>query len=111
MANRSAIGARVEVVVAEATGSTRTIRRTVGTGGSFGAGSLAPVIGLGRADRVREVRIRWPDSARTTTTYADLAPNRAYHITQGETPVPLERPPMPFRKVPLGAPPVEHKHP
>ena len=44
-ANRSAIGARVEVVVADANGAPRTLRRTVGTGGSFGSGSLQLVEG------------------------------------------------------------------
>ena len=110
-ANRSAIGARVEVVTAEANGTERTIWRTVRTGGSFGAGSLTLQVGLGRAARVRELRIRWPDSARTVSTFPDLALNRAYHITQGEAPVRLEQPPVPFRKVPLGAPPAGHQHP
>jgi tetratricopeptide (TPR) repeat protein len=110
-ANRSAIGARVELVTADARGATRTIRRTVGTGGSFGAGSLRLHVGLGRAARVRELRIRWPDAARTTTTHTDLAVNRTYRVRQGEAPVTLERPPVPFRKVALGAPPDAHRHP
>lgn len=67
-ANRSAIGARVELVVDEVGGGTRTIRRTVGNGGSFGAGSLQLHVGLGRATQVQQVRIRWPDSARTATS-------------------------------------------
>ncbi|MEO8623929.1 MAG: CRTAC1 family protein, partial [bacterium] len=97
-ANRSAIGARVDVVVADASGSARTIRRTVRTGGSFGAGPLQLHVGLGRAASIREVRIAWPDSARTKASHAGLSLNRSYHITQGKSPVPLERPPVPFRK-------------
>lgn len=105
-ANRSAIGARVEVDVVAASGATRTVRRTVNTGGSFGAGSLQLHVGLGRATRVRELRIQWPDSARSKTTHRDLAVNRAYRVRQGEVPVELQRPPVPFRR----AAPGEHQH-
>jgi hypothetical protein len=45
------------------------------------------------------------------TSYAALDLNRTYHIKQGQAPVALERPLVPFRKVPLGAPPGEHQHP
>lgn len=109
-ANRSAIGARVDVDVSNADGSSRTLRRTVGTGGSFGAGPLQLHIGLGRAARIREVRVRWPDAAQTKTAYTDLAVDRTYHIVQGETAVPLDRPPVPFRKPIMGNAPAEHHH-
>jgi hypothetical protein len=105
-ANRSAVGARVELLVADANGTSRTLRRTIGTGGSFGAGSLQLHVGLGRAARVQGLRIRWPDSARTETSYDDLAVNRAYHIRQGEAPVALDRPAVPFHKIPRA-----HPHP
>jgi hypothetical protein len=97
-ANRSAIGARVEVEVAGANGATRTVRRTVGTGGSFGSGSLLLHVGLGPATTVRAVRVQWPDSMRTRTSYAGLAVNHTYHVTQGSAPVLLDRPAVPFRK-------------
>jgi hypothetical protein len=70
----------------------------VRTGGSFGAGSLQLHVGLGPAAKVREVRIQWPDSARSKTTYHDLALDRAYRIVQGEAPVALERPAVPFKR-------------
>jgi hypothetical protein len=98
-ANRAAIGARVEVEAVEPGGTTRTLYRTVGTGGSFGAGPLQLHIGLGPATGIRQVRIRWPDAARTTTTHTGLQVNRYYRIIQGEQPVPLDRPPVPFRKL------------
>jgi len=97
-ANRSAIGARVDLTVMESGGKTRTLRRTIGTGGSFGAGSLQLHVGLGRGTRVKQLRIVWPDGARSTTSYSDLAVNRVYHIVQGEPPVVLERPPVVFRR-------------
>jgi hypothetical protein len=97
-ANRSAIGARVELEVADASGATRFVRRTVGTGGSFGAGSLQLHVGLGPATAVRAVRVQWPDSARSRSEYTGLGLDRVYHIAQGAAPVPLARPAVPFRK-------------
>lgn len=104
-ANRSAIGARVEVIALEPGGQRRHLYRTVGTGGSFGSGPLALHIGLDRATQVETVQVHWPDAARSTTVYHDLAINRSHHVRQGESPVMLERPPVPFRKIPL---PHEH---
>jgi hypothetical protein len=68
-------------------------------------------VGLGRASRVRELRIHWPDAARTVTSYANLAVDRTYHVVQGAAPVLMDRPPVPFRKVKLSAPPGAHRHP
>jgi hypothetical protein len=104
-ANRSAIGARVEVVAIEPGGRRRHLYRTVSTGGSFGSGPLALHIGLDRATRVETVEVRWPDAARTTAVYRDLAINRSHHIRQGAEPVKLERPAVPFQKIRL---PHEH---
>lgn len=108
-ANRSAIGARVELTVTEVGGGTRTLHRTVGTGGSFGAGSLQLHIGLGRATRVARLDITWPDADHSTTSYADLAVDRVYHIIQGGLPTALERPPVEFRRS-LGSSQVKHDH-
>ena len=107
-ANRSAIGARVEVDVVDAKGARRTWRRTVGTGGSFGAGSLQLHMGLGSAIRIEKLRIRWPDRARTTTTHGPLAVNQFYRIVQQQEPVRSDRPPVSFRKG-AGVLPPKHK--
>jgi hypothetical protein len=98
-ANRSAIGARVAIDVADANGVLRTLRRTIGTGGSFGAGSLQLHVGLGSAVSVKQVRVTWPDAARSTTAYANLSPNRVYHIVQGREAMAVPRPPVPFQRV------------
>jgi hypothetical protein len=65
---------------------------------------------LGKAARVQEVRVRWPDSARTQTSHRDLAVNRAYRISQGEAAVPLERQAVAFRKLAPRAAPPAHQH-
>ncbi len=95
-ANRSAIGARVRVEVIDSTGKPRTIHRTIGTGGSFGAGSLSLVVGVGTAQRIERVDITWPDAARSTSTHRGLALRRSYRIVQGGEASLLERPPVPF---------------
>jgi hypothetical protein len=100
-ANRSAIGARVEVVAVEPSGKQRTLYRTVRTGGSFGSAPLALHIGLGPATRIEQVRVKWPDAARSTSSFSGLQVNRSYHVVQGQEPVLLERPPVPFHKVPV----------
>jgi hypothetical protein len=60
--NRSAIGARIKVVVKEEGKTQRSIYRTVGSGGSFGASPLEQHIGLGKAARIVNVEIWWPTS-------------------------------------------------
>ncbi len=97
-ANRSAIGARLELVVEEQGGKARKIARTVSTGGSFGAGSLQQEIGLGPASRIKSLRITWPNAAQTSETYEGLDVNRYYHIVEGEVPQVLGHAPVPFRK-------------
>jgi ASPIC and UnbV/FG-GAP-like repeat len=97
-ANRSAIGARVDIAATDAAGVVRHIYRTVGTGGSFGAGPLQLHVGLGASTQVREIRIRWPDKARTETVHKDLAVGQYYRIVQGAEPAQLERPAIRFRK-------------
>lgn len=96
-ANRSAVGARIRLRVTDRSGSRRTIHATVSTGGSFGASSLQQEVGLGPAGRIDELTISWPNAARTTDVYTDLAVNTYYRVVEGQEPVPLERPPTPFR--------------
>jgi hypothetical protein len=109
--NRSAIGARVEIVIADSSGATRSLWRTVRTGGSFGSGSLRLHVGIGTAVRVQRVRIMWPDMARSTSSFDNLAVNRSYRIVQGQPPSLLDRRPVPFRRDPAAAVPHDHKQP
>ena len=85
-ANRSAIGARLELTLLLPDGSERTLYRWVGTGGSFGGNSLRQEIGLGDAEQLRRLIVIWPDSQRTTQTFSNLETRRHYQLTQGENP-------------------------
>jgi len=81
-ANRGAIGARVAVTVEDGAG-TRSVYRTVGSGGSFGASPLRLEIGLGAARRIAAVEVRWPGSG-LVQAVKGLAPRRRYRITEGQ---------------------------
>ena len=80
-ANRPGIGARLTLTVSGPSGE-RVIRRTVGTGGSFGDNPLRQEIGLGDARSIRSLEIRWPGSG-TVQTIRDLEPNHLYRVTEG----------------------------
>jgi hypothetical protein len=81
--NRSAIGARVEVVVPTPEGGSRSIFRTVGAASSFGGSPLRQEIGLGSADRIVRIEVRWPASGRRQV-FRDAAPRRSYMIRESE---------------------------
>ncbi len=60
--NRAAIGVRIKVTVENESQGTRSIYRTVGSGGSFGASPLQQHIGLGKSARIIDLEIWWPTS-------------------------------------------------
>jgi hypothetical protein len=79
--NRKAVGARIKVVVGGEEGP-RSIYRTVGSGGSFGASPLRQEIGLGRASAIERVEVFWPVTGQTQT-FTGLEPRRRYRIREG----------------------------
>jgi len=81
-ANRFAVGARIRVETTE-DGRTREIFRTVNSGGSFGASSLRPHIGLGKAAVVDALEIRWPGSRLVQRFSGPIAADRVYEIREG----------------------------
>lgn len=62
--NRAGIGARIRVDIVE-DGQQRSIYNWVGSVGNIGAGSLQPMIGLGRAERIAALEIFWPTTGET----------------------------------------------
>jgi hypothetical protein len=87
--NRSAIGARLEVVVPEGK-AYRSIFATVSTGGSFGSASLQQEIGLGPAPSISRLKVTWPASG-LVQAFEKLEVDRAYHLREGDPPRLLER--------------------
>ena len=79
--NRAAIGARIKVTVENAGRPTRSIYRSVGSGGSFGASPLEQHIGLGQSARIVDLEIWWPTS-NTRRHFAEVDTNQVLEITE-----------------------------
>ena len=79
--NRSAIGARIKVTVENAGKTTRSIYRTVGSGGSFGASPLEQHIGLGKSGRIVNIEIWWPTS-HIRQNFANVEKNQFLEIKE-----------------------------
>jgi hypothetical protein len=77
--NRDAIGACVNVRVGD-----RTIVRHVKGGGSYySASDRRLLIGLGAAERVDAVEVRWPNAAATVQSFGAMAADRSYKLVEG----------------------------
>lgn len=82
-ANRFAVGAMIRVRITE-DGKSRDIYRTVNSGGSFGATTLRPHIGLGKATVIDELEIRWPGSGLIETVKGPILADASYELREGE---------------------------
>jgi hypothetical protein len=60
--NRVGIGARIQVTVENEGHRTRSIYRTVGSGGSFGGNPIQQHIGLGKSAKIVRLEVWWPAS-------------------------------------------------
>ena len=63
-------------------GTSRSIYRTLNTGGSFGSNPLRQTIGLGQADSIERLEIRWPGS-NATRVIQDLPLDRLVRVVEG----------------------------
>jgi hypothetical protein len=79
--NRSAIGARIKVTVQNEGKPPRSIFRTVGSGGSFGASPLTQHIGLGKSAHIIDLEITWPVSS-TRQNFTNVAPDQFLEIKE-----------------------------
>ena len=75
--NRSAIGARCTVEA----GGRRQMQEVVSGGSYFSQNSLTLYFGLGKAEKVDRIEIRWPMGE--TQAWAAVAPNRTIGLTEG----------------------------
>jgi hypothetical protein len=80
--NKMAIGAKVRLSI-ETPGGTRTLYRTVSTGGSFGASSLQLEVGLGDATKIKEISIIWPNRDQSVQVLRDIQMKKYVRITEG----------------------------
>lgn len=105
-ANRCAIGARVRVDFDEQ-GATRSVHRTLGSGGSFGSNPLRMEIGIGKATRITAIEITWPGSG-LHQKLGPLPADHLYRIEEG-APAPVVIPLKSF-SLPAAAPHVHALH-
>ena len=96
--NRSAIGARLHVVVNE-DGESRSIYKHINSGGTFGANSLRQSIGLGKATKIERLEVYWPTTDRTQT-FADVPLDCFLRITENRD----EYESLPLNRLKLGKP-------
>jgi len=95
--NRSAIGAIVEVRIADESGSERTVYRRVGTGGSFGSSCLCQEIGLGDCLEIRSVKVNWPNGQTVWESFEGIGKDKAYRLQEGSgIASPMTRPKISF---------------
>jgi hypothetical protein len=89
--NRAAVGARIKVTVQNDGSTTRSIYRTVGSGGSFGASPMEQHIGLGKSARVLNIEVAWPTS-NTRQEFSNVGKNQFLEIKEfAKEPAKLER--------------------
>ena len=79
--NRCAIGARIAVTVLDQGQQHRTIWRTVGSGGSFGASPLQQHIGLGKSVKIEKLEVWWPTS-KTKQTFDNVPTDQFLEIRE-----------------------------
>jgi hypothetical protein len=82
--NRYAVGARIRTVVAAPDGTRRDIHWVVSSGGSFGAQTLRPHVGLGQANSIELVEIRWPGSGLLQQFKGPFPADRIYQVREGD---------------------------
>ena len=87
-ANRSGIGARVLVT---ADGRTQLRELRCGSGLANHQDPLEACFGLGSAERVERLEIRWPDRKHSVQVFEDLPVDRFVVVTQGKRKPKLER--------------------
>jgi hypothetical protein len=79
--NRAGIGAQIKVTVENEGHTARSIYRTVGSGGSFGASPLEQHIGLGKSARILNLEVWWPAS-KTRQNFSSVGPNQFIEIKE-----------------------------
>jgi tetratricopeptide (TPR) repeat protein len=83
-ANRSAIGARIKVIVENEGRGTRAIYSTVGSQSSFGGSPLRQHIGLGKSARIQQIEIKWPGNP-AAQVFSDVDKNQFIEIKEFAT--------------------------
>ncbi|MBO0320708.1 CRTAC1 family protein [Muricauda sp. CAU 1633] len=95
--NRSAIGAKI-IITIEEDGKERNIYNSVDTGASFGGNSLMAEIGLGQAEVIKQLEIKWPHHTKPVSIFNNVEVNQTIQIEEGGEIQKLSLPKFSFKK-------------
>jgi hypothetical protein len=79
--NKAAIGTKIKVTFKDK-GVTRSVYRDVNSGGSFGSNPLMQHIGIGQADIIDSIEIKWPAS-NAVQVFNNIKPRETLKIKEG----------------------------
>jgi hypothetical protein len=77
--NRAGFGARIKLTFNDA-GVMRDVHRTMNAGGSFGGNPFRREIGIGAAERIDLLEIRWPSGI--VQTFENVEPKKFYEVRE-----------------------------
>lgn len=80
-ANKAGIGSLIKISFTE-NGTKRSVYKTVNSGGSFGSSPLRQEIGIGKAQKIDEIEIKWAGSG-TIQHFKNILPRQFLSITEG----------------------------
>ncbi|PWK75373.1 VCBS repeat protein [Mucilaginibacter oryzae] len=80
-ANKAAIGSLIKLTFTE-NGAKRSVYKTVSSGGSFGSSPLRQEIGIGKAEKIDEIEIKWAGSG-TIQHFKNILPGQFLSVTEG----------------------------
>lgn len=78
--NRAGVGSRIRIELSDG----RHIHTLVGTGGSFGGSSLRQEMGLGPAEAITALEVRWAGSGTLSRLSGPISLDRRYRLIEGE---------------------------
>ena len=90
--NRAAIGARIKVTFEE-NAVVRSVYRDVNSGGSFGANPLEAHIGIGSANMIKSIEIKWP-VGNYVQVFENIRPDSHLKIKEGVQTIVSSKPRM-----------------
>ena len=79
--NRAGIGARIQVTLENKGRGRRSVYRTVGSGGSFGANPIQQHIGLGKSAKIVQLEVWWPVS-QSRQSFTNIEKNQFIEIRE-----------------------------
>jgi hypothetical protein len=80
-ANKAAIGSSIKLTFTE-NGVTRSVYKTVNSGGSFGSSPLRQEIGIGKAQKIDDIEIKWAGSG-AIQHFKNILPAQFLYIIEG----------------------------